>query len=74
LQDDSVITLDEWYHYFETIAQQDPGCDDGDAATSLEVAQEITFLEKQAGMLAKPKVVRSLLVRKMLHSSALSML
>ena len=55
LDDDAVIHLDEWYSHFDDRAREDPDCKDNDAASSVVVAKELTFLETQAGLLAAPK-------------------
>ena len=56
LKDDSAITLDEWYGYFEELAKQDKRCKGGDVEASPKCAEEVVFLEKQAGLLKQNKV------------------
>lgn len=55
LADDSVITLDEWYGRFDVVARRDKECKGGDASASPQVADEVTFMEKQAGLLKAAK-------------------
>lgn len=52
-----MVTLDEWYNHFDEIARRDSDCKDNDVATSVDVAEQLTFLETQAGLLPQSKVL-----------------